>query len=146
MINAVRRASDIIYRKLYPCISHRGASAKMKVNFGQSDFLWEGAKDLAPEDEENTMPPPPRPQRSSTNLSKDRSRSRSRSRSRNSRDSFSVEYDDRTRRRIIVRSGVHFRERSPYERAELIVYDSDSDIEILRRARRNRRRHSSRYN
>jgi hypothetical protein len=33
---------------MYPCVSHSEGAAKIKVNFGEDDFVWDGAKALAP--------------------------------------------------------------------------------------------------
>ncbi|GMG24853.1 unnamed protein product [Aspergillus oryzae] len=38
--------SEIIFRKLYPLISHSGGACNVSVNFGQSDFVWRGAEKL----------------------------------------------------------------------------------------------------
>ncbi|UKZ82545.1 hypothetical protein TrVFT333_010334 [Trichoderma virens FT-333] len=37
------QSSDIIYRKLYPVVSHRYLSCQIKVNFGKNDFKWADA-------------------------------------------------------------------------------------------------------
>ncbi|OQE37997.1 hypothetical protein PENCOP_c009G04038 [Penicillium coprophilum] len=67
-----RKSSKVIFRKLYPCLSHHGSAAKVEINFGTRAFLWEGAKMLAPPEEEiesraddtddrTAMPPPSEP-------------------------------------------------------------------------------------
>ena len=33
-----------IHRKLYPAISYSGGACEVKVNFGQDDFVWPGAR------------------------------------------------------------------------------------------------------
>lgn len=41
---AVRKSSDIIYRKLYPSIGHSGGKAvTVSVNFGEDRFKWREA-------------------------------------------------------------------------------------------------------
>ena len=37
-------STNTIYRKLYPTISHSGGACDVKVNFGQDDFVWPGAR------------------------------------------------------------------------------------------------------
>ena len=37
-------SGKIIYRKLYPAVSHDEGACTVKVNFGEEDFVWPGAK------------------------------------------------------------------------------------------------------
>ncbi|KAK3291436.1 ankyrin repeat-containing domain protein [Chaetomium fimeti] len=39
-------ASKLVYHKLYPCIGHRVGPAKVRVNFGTSEFAWKEAERL----------------------------------------------------------------------------------------------------
>ncbi|ENH71498.1 Ankyrin-1 [Fusarium oxysporum f. sp. cubense race 1] len=39
-----KQLSTVIFRKLYPCIGYSGGLCRVKVNFGNEDFLWPGAK------------------------------------------------------------------------------------------------------
>ena len=41
-----RYPSKLIYRKLYPCVGHSFGPAKVRVNFGTSDFVWKQAGQL----------------------------------------------------------------------------------------------------
>lgn len=52
MPHIVRKSSQIVSRKMYPCIGHQDAGVKVKANFGETEFMWAGAKDLAPKDDE----------------------------------------------------------------------------------------------
>jgi hypothetical protein len=72
-VHIVKRSSKIIYRKMYPCVGHTAGPAKIKVNFGESDFVWSGAKSLALDDVDFEML---RPRRRMTGFSRDRSRER----------------------------------------------------------------------
>lgn len=40
-------ACDVIFRKLYPAVSHRHGVCQVKVNFGETDFVWQ-ATDMEP--------------------------------------------------------------------------------------------------
>ena len=42
--HTVRLSSGVIDRKLYPAISHSGGACDVKVNFGQDEFVWPGAR------------------------------------------------------------------------------------------------------
>ncbi|KAL7944010.1 hypothetical protein V8C42DRAFT_327507 [Trichoderma barbatum] len=38
-----RKSSTLIFRKLYPCIGHRGQPGQVRVNFGMANFKWQKA-------------------------------------------------------------------------------------------------------
>ncbi|UKZ62655.1 uncharacterized protein TrAtP1_003894 [Trichoderma atroviride] len=41
---SIQKSSDILYRKLYPCIGHSGGEAvTVRVNFGEDRFKWREA-------------------------------------------------------------------------------------------------------
>ena len=47
-MNAAEHLSQMIYRKMYPCISHTSGPGRVKVNFGKTEFEWSDAKCLTP--------------------------------------------------------------------------------------------------
>ncbi|OHF04301.1 hypothetical protein CORC01_00640 [Colletotrichum orchidophilum] len=39
----IEKKSSLIYRKIYPCLSHRDGKARVRINFGSEEFKWTAA-------------------------------------------------------------------------------------------------------
>lgn len=46
--DAVRASSNIVYRKMYPCVGQMSGCARIQANFGETAFVWSGAEALFP--------------------------------------------------------------------------------------------------
>ncbi|OJJ42104.1 hypothetical protein ASPZODRAFT_1668009 [Penicilliopsis zonata CBS 506.65] len=145
--DAVSRASNVIFRKLYPCLGHRAASVKLIVNFGASDFAWQGAKKLVqPIDSLSMRPPVPRRRLSTAHSLLENNRSRQSTRRESSMweqssperaDSPAMGDRDRTRRR----GAVMFQEPppiNPRDDSELEYEDISHQITLRRAQSRTR--------